>query len=116
MLIRFLTPTHFFGGKIVVTCNMEKANLNSTLIIFHDLRGVVLRGADGLSMIIFVYVDIHHNHNIHIQIHTSSVFGTAVLEHVKPRGAAEILCAFWLQSPYSFGESGPQHIGIPEVA
>ena len=36
--------------KIVVTCNMEKANLNSTLIIFHDLRGVVLRGADGLSM------------------------------------------------------------------
>jgi hypothetical protein len=30
--------------KYVVTGNREKANLNNRLIIFHDLRGVVLRG------------------------------------------------------------------------
>ena len=42
--------------KIVVTCNMEKANLNSTLINFHDLRGVVLRGAAKIFMIVVVVV------------------------------------------------------------
>ena len=46
--------TLFLIEKYVVTGSREKANLNSRLIIFHDLMGVALMRVDGISMMMFI--------------------------------------------------------------
>ena len=67
---------------------MEKANLNSTLIIFHDLRGVVLSGADGLSMTLHLSC---YAHNFSVTVVSNSKGSTMWLLRMKILG-----CKNWI--------------------